>query len=762
MRGSWRLLVVCALATPLLLLVAARSFPDAAFTIAMAVNATSLLITAAAMFVAARRGDVRLRRMRRWFGFALVATAAGSVVTAVHAAVVDHVPVLSPANLAPVVWVPCALAGLFSVPSEQHREGGRARAALDAVVVTAALVILFWMLFLAPVYFASEQSPLAKIVLLGYPTVEFLVGVAAFAVAAHARGDVRRVLHLMTAGLMLAAVADAGSAAAGATGARGFDWTYVVTQAGLAVLLCAALMPTATDLADERGRASAVMDGVLPHAPLVLAVLVAAYQSLSGVPLDAVVVTLGSLMIFGMVARQVLFAKHLATVAHRLSVEATRDSLTGLLNRRSCLAALDTCLAERGPGEVAVVLLDLDGFKEVNDTFGHAAGDVALNDFAARLLSTVADSAVVARLGGDEFGVLVVGDNAERRALRYAQTLIAVQRSSLGVVTVSVGASAGIAVSLPGDTTSTILRRADLAMYEAKRSGVSQAAVFADEMAARAERRHLLTQALSGAVARGELTLVYQPLFRLDDGAVGGAEALLRWHSPLHGQVPPAEFVPLAEESGLIGEIGAWVLQRAAAQLRQWSDAGLVLPRLAVNVSPCQLTGAFAAEAVAIVKRHGVPPSAIALEITESAMPDLTGNLCIRQLRAAGFTIAMDDFGAGFSSLAQLAVLPVDTLKFDRELIRGVATPSGRLVVEAVIALAGGLGLTTVAEGIETLAELEVVRQGGCALGQGYYLSRPMAAEQLGALLTRGKNVPAPRAAEPAHAPFDADAPAPR
>ena len=748
MRRSWRPAVACALASPLLLLAAAAALPDAAFTLALSVNALSVLVTGAAMWVAACNGDPRLRRSRRWFTAALAAAAAGFVVQAVHAELVGHVAVVSPATLAPLFWVPCALIGLLSVPSDRHREGGRLRAVLDGIVVTTALAIVFWLLFLAPIYGSSDQPALDKAVLLAYPAIDFVLATAAFAVASQARGDLRRFLRLVAGGLLLVAVADAGSAASVAAGATGFSWTFIVQQGGLAVLLCATLLPAVPDLATERSRAAALVDSTLPHLPVLLVVLVGLWRTFTGHQLDTVVVVLGSVMVLGLAGRQVLYASHLGAVAQRLSLEATRDPLTGLASRRSFLNALETSLAETAPGGVAVVLLDLDGFKEVNDTFGHAAGDQALVAFAARLTERSSACSLAARLGGDEFALFVVGPDAEVRAMASATSLAGGRNLVAGAVRIQIGASAGVATSRPGDSTSSLLRRADLAMYDAKRSGVSQAAVFADEMAVRAERRHLLTQALPEAAARGELRLVYQPIFRLDDGSVAGAEALLRWHSPVHGDVSPDEFVPLAEETGVIGDLGLWVLSRAAAQLQEWAAAGRHLPALSVNVSPRQLTATFAREAVRRMAERGVTPSQVTLEITESAMPDLPGNRCIEQLRGAGFVIAMDDFGAGFSSLAQLAALPVDTLKFDREFIRGISTPNGRRIVEAVIALAGDLGLTTVAEGIETAAEAEVVLQAGCALAQGYHFSRPLSPERLVELLARPPVLPSPRAAQ--------------
>ncbi|MFP5219389.1 MAG: putative bifunctional diguanylate cyclase/phosphodiesterase [Actinomycetes bacterium] len=746
LRTSWRLLTGVALASPALLLLAAEVVPGAALDIALSVHALSLIAAGSAMFVTARSGDPRLRRARLWLAAALGAAAAGFVVSAVYAAMVPVLPTLSPANLAPLMWVPAALIGFFSVPSDAHREGGRPRAVLDAVVVTCAMGLLFWMLLLEPLYHASSRTGLEKAVLLGYPIVDFVVAVVAVAVAGNARGDLRRFLQLAAVGMLLVAVADAGSAARIASGVESFDWTNVVLQGGLATLVWGALLPT-TGLSEQRTRLIGWVDAALPHLPIVVTAVVGVEQVLIRQQvIDEVVAVLGGVMVLGLVARQVLYSSHVSAIAERLSRDATIDHLTGLANRRSCLASLEVSMVECAPGTVAVVLLDLDGFKEVNDTFGHAVGDQLLGEFGRRLRHDAGDTALPARLGGDEFAIVLVAPDALDRAGRVADALTQGHRSTVGAVTVSVGASAGIATSRAGDTASGILRRADLAMYEAKRSRSARVAVFTDDMAERAERRHLLTQALPGAAARGELRLVYQPMVSLADGAVIGAEALLRWRSPVHGDVPPMEFVPLAEETGAIVEIGAWVLDAAARELAAWASSGLVLPVLSVNVSPHQLVEEFADEAVRAVRAQGVEPSAFMLEITESAMPDLNANRCVARLRHVGFSIAMDDFGSGFSSLAQLAALPVDTLKFDREFIRGVRSRNGRRIVDGMISLARDLGLRTVAEGIETAAEADVVRRAGCDVAQGYWFARPVVAAELEAVLVRAF-VPGPREA---------------
>jgi diguanylate cyclase (GGDEF)-like protein len=724
-----------AFASPVLLLAVYLARPGVALPVASAVHALSVLTAGAGMVLAARSGDPLLRRARLWFAAALAASAASFTVSGLYAAVLGYVPVPSLADATAVAWVPCALAGMLSLPSQEHRGGGRLRALLDSLVTACALSLLFWLLFLEPIYSRSERTGLAKSVLLAFPVIDMVLAITALAVAAHVRADVRRFLRLATVGLILVAVQDAGAAVNLATGSTGFSWTNLVLQTGLATLVAAAFLPTSAQAGDRSSRFGAAVDVALPHLPVVAVVLVVPAKVTAGSVIGGPTLLLACLLVLGLVARQLLYASHLTAIARRLSVDATHDSLTGLVNRRSFLAALDGALAELAPGRVGVVLLDLDGFKEVNDSFGHAAGDAALTDFARRLGEVAGTSALAARLGGDEFALMLTGDDVALRALHISDRMTSSTGATVGALTIVVGASAGVAISREGDTTSQILRRGDLAMYEAKRLGHSRAAVFTDDMAARAERRHLLAQALPGAAERGELSLVYQPLIRLDDGSVAGAEALLRWTHPLHGQVSPLEFIPLAEETGAIEQIGLWVLVQSTQQVRDWAQAGRWLPQLSVNVSPRQLTPEFTATALATVRASALPPSRVTLEVTESALPGLRANRCLQALREEGFSVAMDDFGAGFSSLAQLAVLPVDTLKFDREFIRGVHTPNGRRIVEAVVALAGELGLTTVAEGVEQAAEADVLRRAGCVLAQGYHFAKPVPPLELWAML---------------------------
>jgi EAL domain-containing protein (putative c-di-GMP-specific phosphodiesterase class I) len=268
-------------------------------------------------------------------------------------------------------------------------------------------------------------------------------------------------------------------------------------------------------------------------------------------------------------------------------------------------------------------------------------------------------------------------------------------------------------------------------MFWAKRRPGVRVAVFDESMAEEADRRSLLLAQLPGAVERGELSLVFQPLYRLDAGTVAAAEALLRWRHPLFGDVTPSEFVPLAEESGDIREIGAWVLESAVAQVAAWRRVGRLLPRLLVNTSAAQFTDDLPDQVAVLLARHEVPPEQLVLEITESQLPGLAANTAIPRLRDGGVRIARDDFGSGYSSLAQLARLPVDLLKVDRDFITNLSEASGRYVLDAVVALARSLGLETVAEGIEEDWQATEVAGSGVDYGQGFLFARPLTAEEM-------------------------------
>ena len=421
---------------------------------------------------------------------------------------------------------------------------------------------------------------------------------------------------------------------------------------------------------------------------------------------------------------------------------AHNDTLTGLRNRHQFRQELAELLQGRKgwPPHTALLGLDLDHFKNVNDTLGHAVGDELLREVARRLQSTVRRSDTVARMGGDEFAVLLrrVADRREAHALaqRLVETLS--MPYVVGSSQLVVGCSIGIAMAVDAEAeTEALLRNADQALYAAKAEGRGTLRFFSADMARSSQRRLQLEQALHGALARHELSLVYQPLVALADDRVIGFEALLRWQHPVLGMVSPAEFVPVAEDCGLMPEIGRWVLHQACAEAARWPQP----LALSVNVSPVQV---MASDLPAVVREAtaaaGLAPERLELEITESAfLQEGAGTAeSIRALHAAGARLALDDFGTGYSALAYLRRYPFDTLKIDRSFVRDMLSRSdANAIVGMIVGLGHSLKLRTVAEGVEEPAQAEALRRHGCDTIQGYLVARPMPPGEVPAFLAR-------------------------
>jgi diguanylate cyclase (GGDEF)-like protein/PAS domain S-box-containing protein len=437
----------------------------------------------------------------------------------------------------------------------------------------------------------------------------------------------------------------------------------------------------------------------------------------------------------------------IAAMTERIEYQATHDALTGLPNRVLLRDRLLQALAHaRRSGEcVAVLFIDLDQFKHVNDSLGHSEGDVLLQKVAQRLRAAVRDGDTVSRWGGDEFVVLLDGPADCAAAEGVAQKIAAALRGPLrlGREMISITASMGGALfPCDGDDVDTLLRRADAAMYRAKTAGRDTVRFFTAEMDEAAAERLALERALREAVDRNELELFYQPQVRLADGKLFGVEALLRWRHPTAGLLGPARFIGMAEDSGLIIEVGRWVLLEASGQLRAWRAAGLPSLTVSVNVSPRQFAHAdFEATVACALDGGGIPAEDLKLEITESMLAtDLERTAAVmRRLRDRGVGVSIDDFGVDYSALRYLKQFPVVELKIDQGFISHVTTsPQDAAITEAIIALARGLGLAVVAEGVETIGQLDFVRDRGCDAAQGFVLSRPLPAADMTRLLERG------------------------
>ncbi|MFL6139985.1 MAG: putative bifunctional diguanylate cyclase/phosphodiesterase [Frankiaceae bacterium] len=497
-------------------------------------------------------------------------------------------------------------------------------------------------------------------------------------------------------------------------------------------------------------RARAWRAAFLPYALVVPAASVMLADALLGRAPDAGSMVLGAIVLAFVLARQVLtivenmrLVEQLTGREAELRRQASEDTLTGLANRRLFGERLEQALRERPPDEVAVLFVDIDDFKVVNDTLGHRTGDELLVKVGNRLVACVRGGDLPARLGGDEFAVLLTtGGLAAARAVASRLTKAMHQPVVCGNLPVFVRASLGIAVGTDASerTSQQLLERADMAMYAAKDAGKARVAVFEPAMRERMLDRATVQTDLTRALGKGELAVHYQPIVELSTGRIIGAEALLRWHHPKRGLVPPSVFIPLAEESGLIAPISRWVLRQACQEAASWQHGSPFGGySVNVNVSAGQLVGSDVLDEVSgVLAETGLPGRLLTLEITESMlMADERAVVAqLTQLKTLGIRIAIDDFGTGFSGLSYIDRLPVDTLKVDKAFVKRLGEPTGRPpLAGAIVGLAELLSLDVVAEGIETAAQLAALVELGCRHGQGFHFSRPVPAEALRELL---------------------------
>jgi diguanylate cyclase (GGDEF)-like protein/PAS domain S-box-containing protein len=429
----------------------------------------------------------------------------------------------------------------------------------------------------------------------------------------------------------------------------------------------------------------------------------------------------------------------------RLAHMARYDHLTGLGNRALFGEHLEAALARsyRNARSVALVFLDLDGFKAINDTLGHVSGDLLLKTVAGRLRDCVRETDTIARMGGDEFGIILEGISEGPAAALVAEKLLAALSEPIDLdgQRVFVTCSIGIAVS-PPSADADLVRDADAAMYRAKQQGRNNYQFYTPEMDAQASRRIALEGKMRTALEREEFELRYQPQIDLKTGRIAGAEVLLRWRRPDAALIPPAEFIDVLEESGLIVPVGDWVLRTACAQGKAWEEAGMPPLRIAVNLSTRQFREkALVTSLARALDETGMNPGNLELELTESLLMEdtQTSSAMLDELRMLmGLKLSVDDFGTGYSSLSYLKRFPLDTLKIDRSFVRDIATDGDdAAIVTSIISLAHNLGLRVIAEGVETEEQLNYLMERGCDEVQGYYFSRPIPAERFYDLLTR-------------------------
>ncbi|WP_433129850.1 putative bifunctional diguanylate cyclase/phosphodiesterase [Micromonospora sp. CA-240977] len=686
----------------------------------------------------ARRHPAPLRRFWVLLAVTMALAALGRVIWTVQRLVGGDLPHTPAVGVVFTAGILTGTAALLSSPSAPRTAVGRARTLLDGVIVALALVPIAWVLVFRGVAAAELADPARTLGLL-YPMFDLMQLTILVAVAGPAR-PMWRPMSLLAASLTLRVAADVVyvSLVARADYAAGHPidlcWPVSYLLIGLATRKPP---PPDCDGTDDTAESSPPpwWRVALPYLPVggAIVAVVLARQPTGQTP-HLIFVTMMALL-GALAVRQGLAANENLRLVVRLRRLAYGDQLTGLPNRLSFNRRLRLALRDGRPA--AVLLLDLDGFKQVNDRFGHATGDTLLTGLAARMRAVVADDGIIARLGGDEFAVLVDGDR-QVSPERIAERLLDALRPSDGDDDVGVhpSASIGIAELGPQHASHTdLLRDADIAMYAAKAAGKSAYRTCTPALRESAVSRAELIADLRRAVDEGQLRLQFQPIVDLASGAVRSAEALVRWRHPRLGLLPPARFLPLAEETGLILPIDRWVIHEACRAAATWRDRAPDAT-VAVNIAAAHLRRPdLIATVTAATSAAGLAPRALTLELTESALIEGTEAVLERlhQLRELGIKIAIDDFGTGYSSLSYLHRIPATELKIDRSFVTRLGSDDrAYATVEMVTRLAGAFDLTVVAEGVETECQHEAVAAIGCPRGQGYLYGRPDAPAMVG------------------------------
>jgi diguanylate cyclase (GGDEF)-like protein len=700
---------------------------------------------------AARRAHVLLAA-----GAAVVTAAAlaGMITALLTQAPVPRMGLGSAVAVGTAIGTITLLVGTALLPGAAESPSAALRHLLDGLVIAASLWFIGWVLLSRPIRILHSATPMACPSLL-LPAAVAVVSLGLTTVLALHAHRPRMITVRVAAGVSMVA-----ASATALAGGICQGWPPVVLAGSLllpgglfviarAVRVVDHPVQVAGDVA-ERGTAYAVV----PMAGMVVAM---GFHMWAGGGIDVSAYLSASVEGFALVTRQSLALRDVRSHTLRLRQReahfrelAHTDPLTGLANRRG----LQEALRKRGDESVVLVGIDLDGFKTVNDMRGHDAGDAVLIQVGQRLRRNLLAGDVAARLGGDEFAVLMHGSADE--AMLTAHRLLAVLGEPYDVGGGSVFLSASLGVADTGE----LIRDADLALRYAKQRGKNRVERYQARYDELLRRRGTLESELRHAIDRNQLRLVFQPVVALPSMRPVGAEALLRWHHPTLGSVRPDEFIPVAEESGLINRIGSWVLEQATKQLADWLTKGHDV-WVSVNLSPKELHAAdYAGQVADVLAEHGVPPQRLVLEVTEHAvatdMEELISRLAT--LRATGVRIALDDFGAGYSSLGQLRTLPVDILKIDHALVAEPESRTGTAapLVDVVVRLGHRLGLEVLAEGIGTPAQRAVVEEAGCRLGQGSLFGWGVPAEhlesQLRTLHSGTRPVPAPRSAPPKNA----------
>ena len=648
--------------------------------------------------------------------------------------------------------------GLIALVRAGSREHDRA-AWIDGLIVAAAAAIFIWVFVIreeiassadVPTGFVASAYPffdivqiavVAHLILGGHRTPSLILLVAAFAASLVA--DLAYAVLSLQGAYHVGQLVDAG-------------WLLGYLALGAAALHPSMAISGAGPASESAGQATLtrrrllLLAGGATTGPLVIAL-----QALRGEPPDTFAIAIGLSIVYLLVLGRVVLGlnalqgslRERSNLAIELAEQASHDPLTGLANRRLFLVRLEAALAQSGPGRrAALVYLDLDRVKAINDSKGHAAGDAAIAAVAERLRSGLRSADTVARLGGDEFGIiLALATDAEALAVAARINALLGEPVSVGEDAAPMSASVGLAFATPDDTVSDVIRNADQAMYRAKSRGGGSFVRYSDEMRAENAERLQLEADLSGAIARREFVLHYQPIVDLANGEIVGLEALVRWAHPTRGLLLPGSFIDLAEETGLIVPLGRWSFREAVRQAGDWRHQGLLRRPLVidVNVAARQLADPrFTRDIAAAIAGSAMGAGRIAVELTETELirdPEAVGRR-LEILRKGGLRVFIDDFGTAYASMSYLVNFPVDGLKIDRQFVQDLdsAAGPGRTLVASMIGLARELGIWAVAEGVETETQADALRRLGCSYAQGFLFSRAIPADDVVPLLRTG------------------------
>ena len=722
------------------------------------------LAAAISTALAARAAQGRLRTAWTALSLGFAAFATGEIIWTFYELTGHTTPFPSPADAAFLLFPVGACVGLLLFPAERNA-GSRGRVLIDGVIVAGSLFLISWVTVLERLYHQPATNQLNFVISFAYPVTDLLILTVSAVVLVRAAVQQRLVLTLLTLGLACIALADSGYAYQTAIGQYASGNVVDIGWAAglLFVTIAATAGRQATTAEDGSPEPLGWAPILLPYAPLLLAAVVIAAQPLTIVFTGPVEVVAALLVVMVMI-RQVLAVRENRQLLSAVAEQALHDPLTGLANRALFNLRLADAMEVRGRhgAAVAVVTLDLNDFKMVNDALGHPVGDALLIGVADRLIDTVGPDDTVARVGGDEFSVVLTGsaDAAHLVANRLVEAFEA--PFMLKGHELSMRPSFGLAIAEPDGadvSDEELLRRADTAMYSAKRSRLPGVQTYSPEMQLAPRvldgglRGHTPTPMAVGGVAaiellaelrhavdNAELALVYQPKIDLTTSCVVGVEALLRWPRPNGEVLTPDEFLPLVQRHGLMVEVTDFVLNRALDDAVTWREGSVDLP-VAVNLfAPSLANLAVPDKITRALADRGLDPGILTVEITEDMFLDNVERTLtvLNQLRRIGIRIAIDDFGTGYSALSYLRDLPIDEVKLDWRFVAPIRTdPKAATVVRAVLNLARGLQLTAVAEGIEDAETAEWLRDNGCAVGQGYFLSPPVSSAELLSLVNR-------------------------